>query len=466
MLSVMTMGAGASAQKKGSVDPWSGAAAIVKSIEEPIIADKVYRITDFGARTDNDAVENARAINSAIVKANSEGGGRVVVPYGSWLTGPITLLSHVELNIEGGAVLRFSTNRDLYLPAVRTRWEGIDCYNVRPLIYAADATDVALTGDGTIDGQASNDNWWYSCGATKYGWKEGLLKTNNGNDYTGRPKLGTMEQHQVSVEERRMGIIDALRPQLINFWQCKRVKIQDLTLRNSPFWVIHPCFVEGMIVRGVKIISHGPNSDGCDPESSKNVLIEDCLFDTGDDCIAIKSGRNNDGRAINVPSENIVVRDCQMKDGHGGVVVGSEITSGFKGLWVENCVMDSPDLERVIRIKTNTCRGGIIEDVHVRNVRVGQCKEAVLKINLDYDRKEVCKRDFPPIVRNVTIEKVTSKKSKYGVLVIGLDNSANVENVNVLDCHFDGVAEGNKVSGKVANVTSKNLIINGKKQEL
>ena len=447
-------------------DIWAQGAALAESIKAPEFPDKEFVITDFGASKTADAITNMVAINKAIEEASNKGGGRVLVPYGQWLTGPITLKSNVNLVLENGSTLLFSREREHYLPVVRTRWEGIDCYNLRPLIYANGEKNFAITGQGTIDGQASNDYWWYSCGASWYGYKAGLLKTNNGNTNSGRPMLGKMEQEKVPVDERIMTIADALRPQLVNFYECEQVMIEGVTLRNSPFWVIHPCFVNNMIVRGVTIISHGPNSDGCDPECSKNVLIEDCYFDTGDDCIAIKSGRNNDGRAIDIRSENIIVRRCKMKNGHGGVVIGSEITSGFSNLWVEDCDMDSPELERVIRIKSNTCRGGVIENVFVRNVRVGQCKEAVLKINLDYDRKEVCDRSFPPVVRNVNLENVTSQKSKYGVLIIGLEDKTNVEDVMVKNCSFNGVQLGNKSTGLTKNVKSQNLLINGKKTEL
>ena len=374
--------------------------------------------------------------------------------------------SHVNLYVENGATLLFDTDPNLYLPVVRTRWEGIDCYNLHPLIYANGATDISITGEGTIDGQASREHWWPMCGVARYGYRDGMLKTNNGDSRTGRPLLTVMEQNKVDVETRKMGLRDALRPQLINFYDCERVLIEGVTLRNSPFWVIHPCFVNNLTVRDVVIISHGPNSDGCDPECCRNVLIENCFFDTGDDCIAIKSGRNNDARAINVVTENVVVRDCRMKNGHGGVVIGSEIGSGFKNLWVENCQMDSPELERVNRIKTNPCRGGVNDGVNVRNVTVGQCKEAVLKINLDYEPRENCDRSFPPIVQNVNLENVTSQKSKYGVLIIGLKGSCNVKNVNVSDCSFYNVENGNKISGLVESVKSKNLMINGAKSEL
>ena len=450
-----------------AADVWAQGRAIAESIELPVIPlDSVYTITDFGASRNADSKTNAKAINAAIDKANENGGGRVFIPYGEWKTCAITLKSHVDLHLENGATLLFDTDPNLYLPVVRTRWEGLDCYNLHPLIYAKGAADISISGEGTIDGQASNEYWWPMTGVARFGYKAGMIKNNNGDDRSGRPLLSKMEREKVDAEERIMGIRDGLRPQLINFYECERVMIEGVTLRNSPFWVIHPCFVKELTVRDVVIISHGPNSDGCDPEGCKNVLIDNCFFDTGDDCIAIKSGRNNDARAINIPTENVIVRNCRMKNGHGGVVIGSEIGSGFKNLWVEDCQMDSPELERVIRIKTNPCRGGVIEGVNVRNVTVGQCREAVLKINLDYEPRENCDRSFPPTVRNVNIENVTSQKSKYGVLIIGMNESCNVKDIKVTNCSFNNVEKGNKITGQVENVTSKNLIINGEKTEL
>ena len=225
--------------------------------------------------------------------------------------------------------------------------------------------------------------------------------------------------------------------------------------------MIHPLFCESLIVSGVTVFNRGPNGDGCDPESCKNVLIENCTFDTGDDCIAIKSGRNEDGRKWNIPSENIIVRGCMMKNGHGGVVIGSEISGGYRNLFVEDCRMDSPNLDRVIRIKTSTCRGGLIENVYVRNVTVGQCREAVLRINLQYENREKCKRGFDPIVRNVHLKNVTCEKSKLGVLIIGLEDDKHVYNISVEDSQFNNVAKGaNDIKG-AKDVTFKNLYING-----
>jgi polygalacturonase len=438
------------AQAQTMDEAWQQAAAIERNIAVPAFEALELAITDFGAVPGDSAVLNHKAINEAITTCANAGGGMVVVPEGIFHTGPIVLKSNVNLHLNEGAVLKFSPEAALYFPAVLTRWEGTDCYNAHPLIYAYQAQNIAITGAGTIDGSAANDNWWAKSGAEHYGYREGQISQR-----TGRPKLFHYEQSGTPVEQRVMTEDDGLRPQLINLYGCTRILIEGVRLINSPFWVIHPLLCDQLTVRNVNIESHGPNSDGCDPESCSNVLIENCTFDTGDDCIAIKSGRNNDGRRWNRPSENIIVRGCKMKDGHGGIVIGSEISGGYRNLYVENCEMDSPELDRVIRIKTSNCRGGVIENVFVRNVTVGQCKEAVLKINLLYDPKEQCRRDFPPVVRNVHLENVTSQKSKYGVLITGLDGLENVYDVSVTNCRFNGVKKGNAITG-ARNVVVKN----------
>jgi len=433
-------------------------ARIEAAIKRTQFPDRIFSITDFGAIADQENAPCHEAINLAIIACNQAGGGTVIVPEGTFYTGPLTLKSNVNLHISEGAVLKFSTDQSLYFPGVVTRWEGVDCYNARPLIYAHGETNMALTGKGTIDGQGSNETWWPMCGAPKYGWKEGMVAQRNG----GREKLLMYAETHTPLYKRVMTPEDGLRPQLIHFYSCNAILIEDLTLLNSPFWVIHPLFCESMIVRGVTIFNRGPNGDGCDPESCKNVLIEDCLFDTGDDCIAIKSGRNHDGRKWDIPSENIIVRNCRMKNGHGGVVIGSEISGGYRNLFVENCEMDSPLLDRVIRIKTSTCRGGLVENVFVRNITVGECKEAVLRINLQYENRENCQRDFVPTVRNVHLQNVTCEKSKLGVLIIGLDESDQVYNVSLDNCHFNNVEKGgNEISG-AKDITFHNLYINGK----
>lgn len=429
---------------------------IEQSIKAPSFPQKDFLITKYGAKTTNTAAKNQKAINKAIAACSKKGGGRVIVPAGTFLTGAITMLSHVNLVVEKDAVLKFAFEPDLY-PIVPTRWEGIDCHNLSPCIYAYKQTDIAVTGEGTIDGSGANDTWWPWNGHPRFGFKEGMISQRGGS----RARLLKYAEDGVPMDQRIFTKEDALRPQLINFYLCENILMENLTLLNSPFWVIHPLLSKNITVRGMKIINDGPNGDGCDPESCDGVLIENCFFNTGDDCIAIKSGRNNDGRLWDKPSENIIIRNCEMKNGHGGVVIGSEISGGCRNVYAENNVMDSPELERVVRIKTNTCRGGVIENINARNIKVGVCKESVLKINLDYEPKEVCCRGFVPTVRNINIENITCEKSKYGVQIIALDSVCNVYDINVKNCHFNGVKDGNFSSGLTRDVRFDNLFING-----
>ena len=429
---------------------------IEQSIKAPTFLEKDFLITKYGAKTTNSAAQNQKAINKAIATCSKKGGGRVIVPSGTFITGAITLLSHVNLVVEKDAVLKFAFEPDLY-PIVPTRWEGIDCRNLSPCIYAYKQTDIAVTGEGTIDGSGANDTWWPWNGNPRFGFKEGMISQRGGS----RARLLKNAEDGVPMDQRIFTKEDGLRPQLINFYLCENILMENLTLLNSPFWVIHPLLSKNITVRGMKIINDGPNGDGCDPESCDGVLIENCFFNTGDDCIAIKSGRNNDGRLWDKPSENIIIRNCEMKNGHGGVVIGSEISGGCRNVYAENNVMDSPELERVVRIKTNTCRGGVIENINARNIKVGVCKESVLKINLDYEPKEICCRGFVPTVRNVNIENITCEKSKYGVQIIALDSVCNVYDINVKDCHFNGVKDGNYSKGQTRDVRFDNLFING-----
>lgn len=428
---------------------------IEQNISEPVFPDKEFVITKYGASVKNSALKNQKAINKAIVECSKAGGGKVVVPEGKFNTGPVVLKSNVNLVVSKGATLLFSTDKKLF-PIVLTRWEGMDCLNYQPCIYAYGEENVAITGEGTIDGNGSNETWWKMCGKDKFGWTPELEESQK----IGRPLLFEYSEAGKPFEERNMKDT-GLRPQLVNIYKCNNVAIKDVTLLRSPFWVIHPLLCKNVTVKGVKIWNEGPNGDGCDPESCEDVLIEGCVFHTGDDCIAIKSGRNADGRIWNLPSKNIIVRDCIMEDGHGGVVVGSEITGGCQNVFVENCKMDSPDLDRVLRIKTNTCRGGVIENIYMRNVEVGQCREAVMRINLNYEPNEPAKRGFIPTVRNVYMSNVTCRKSKYGILINGLDDADNIYNINVENCNFTGVeSEPVKRTGKSHDLKFENLFVN------
>lgn len=433
---------------------------IEKSIVCPTFPDSEFHITKYGAKPTAKPAANQKAINKAIAACNKAGGGKVIVSGGTFETGAIRLLSNVNLVVEEGATLLFAYDPKLY-PIVPTRWEGLDINNLSPCIYAYEAKNVALTGKGTVDGGADREGrWWNWCGKDRFGYVAGTPRQQDDN---ARPRLLRMAEEGVPMDERHFSADDCLRPQLVNFNHCENVLIEDVKLLRSPFWVIHPLFVKNLTVRGVHIENDGPNGDGCDPESCDGVLIENCYFDTGDDCIAVKSGRNNDGRIYNTPTQNVIIRNCQMKNGHGGVVIGSEITGGCRNLFAENCVMDSPNLDRVVRIKTNNCRGGVIENIYVRNIEVGQCGESVLKINLDYEPKEICCRGYNPTVRNVHLDNVTCGKSKFGVMFVGMkEGEPGIDNINVSNCHFNNVEKGNSITGKVGSVNIDNTYLNGR----
>lgn len=438
---------------------------IERSIQQPSFGNAEVVITRYGALSTASAAHNQKAIQKAINQCSRQKGGRVVIPAGQrFLTGAIEMKSGVHLVVEEGAVLEFVFEPKLY-PIVETSWEGLDCYNLSPCIYAFKAKDIAITGKGTIDGGGNRSTWWPWCGATKYGWKEGIVSQKSGarqrlmkNGEDGEPMQDSKGRRSTL---RTFRATDGLRPQLIGFNQCERVLIEDVALLRSPFWVVHPLKCQDVTMRRVHINNDGPNGDGCDPESCDRVLIEDCYFNTGDDCIAIKSGRNRDGRQRNMPSQNIIIRRCTMKNGHGGVVIGSEISGGCKNVFAHDCVMDSPQLERVLRIKTNSCRGGVIEDIFVKDIQVGQCGESVLKINLDYEHNEVCCRGYYPTVKKVLMENVTCEHSKYGVQVIGLEEGTFVEDITVRHCHFNGVEQGNIIKGKTRNIVYDKLKVNG-----
>ena len=423
---------------------------LISSIASVSLSDAEYPVTRFGAKTGASARQNQKAINKAIETCSRKGGGKVIIPRGTWNTGALVMKSNVNLVIEEGATLQFVFDVSLY-PIVETHWEGLGCYNVSPLIYANGVHDIAITGKGTIDGGGTRSTWWTWTGVDRFGWKDGMY-----NQRKSRAQLQEWSESQTPVTERRFTKDNAMRPQTVNFMRCERVLIEGVTLLSSPFWVLHPVMCEDVTVRGVTIINEGPNGDGCDPESCNRVLIENCRFRTGDDCIAIKSGRNKDGRKWNAPCQNVIVRNCRMEDGHGGIVVGSEISGGFRNLFVENCQMDSPNLDRVVRIKTNTCRGGVVENIFVRNVEVGECREAVLKINLNYEPREKAERGHIPTVRNVNLSNVNCRKSKYGAYISGLEDDVRISDVTITNCTWTGIQSfPYRIEGKVERLSIK-----------
>ena len=269
-----------------------------------------------------------------------------------------------------------------------------------------------------------------------------------------------MAEEGVAVPDRVFGEGNYLRPSFVEFFDCKNVMLKDIKVVNGPFWMLHPIKSVNVIVDGVTITSHGPNNDGCDPEYCKNVIIRNCSFNTGDDCIAIKSGRDADGRRVAIPSENIVVQNCKMLDGHGGVTIGSEISAGVRNVYVENCDMDSPELDRAIRIKTNTRRGGVIENLFVRNLKIGQVKESVLGIDMFYTVHGNQTGNFIPIVRNIYLENIQAKNGgKYGILIKGLESSP-AKNIVFKNVTIDKVSSNYSIE-KTENLQFINTKING-----
>jgi unsaturated rhamnogalacturonyl hydrolase len=424
---------------------WDAVPAILARIRPPKFPARDFPITDFGARTGGD-FDNTEAIRKAIEACNRAGGGRVVVPAGVFMTGAIHLKSNVNLHVSEGATLRFSTDPAKYLPAVFTRWEGTELMNYSPFIYAFEQQNIAVTGKGTLDGGASDENWW------KWARRQGSQPAPASADVR---RLREMGNTGVPVSQRVFGQGHYLRPPFIEPYRSRNILIEGVTIINSPFWEVHPVLSRNVTVRGLNIKSHGPNNDGCDPESSKDVLIEDCVFDTGDDCIAIKSGRDDDGRRVGVASENIIIRNCTMKDGHGGVVIGSEISGDCRNVFVEDCKMDSPNLDRALRFKSNAIRGGVLENVFMRNVEVGRVAEAVLTIDLLYDTGD--KGPYKPVVRNVQIENVTSRSSPRVMWVVGFPGVV-IDDIRFRNCTFRGV-ESTEVLNHAGSFSFENVTI-------
>lgn len=432
--------------------------AIVNAVKEPIFPNKVFHVTDYGAVADGVA-NNTEAFNKAIAHCASSGGGKVIVPSGKFLTGPIHLESNVNLHLQEGAEILFSRKLEDY-PLVHTSYEGTELMNFSPLLYAFGKKNIAITGEGILNGQASNDFWWPWCGKDSYGWKEGEPKQHSSLKILKEE----LSEKGVPVKERVFGMGHYLRPTFIEPFECENVLIKGINIINAPFWVIHPIKSTNVIIDSVTVDSHGPNNDGCDPEYSKNVIIKNSTFNTGDDCIAIKSGRNEDGRRVGIVSENIVVQNCKMIDGHGGVVMGSEISAGVQNIFVENCIMNSPNLDRAIRIKTNTKRGGFVKNVYVRNVTVGQVKEAVLKINLFYGIYGVQEGGFMPMVQNINLENIqVDNGGKYGILAKGYAENP-IKDISFKDVTIKKV-DSIYTLKNVKNLNFDNTFINGQKMK-
>ncbi|NUN70648.1 MAG: glycoside hydrolase family 28 protein [Bacteroidetes bacterium] len=438
--------------QQGPVDPWRTAEEITARVRLPYFPDRSFDVTSFGAKGDGRTM-NSAAFRRAIDSCSRAGGGRVTVPPGEYLTGAIRLRSNVNLSLAKGAVIRFSTNPSDYLPLVLTRWEGMEVMNYSPLIYAYGDSNIAVTGEGVLDGQGSTIHWWPWKGNKEDGWKEGMPRQKEA-----RARLMEMVEQGVPAAERIFGDGSYLRPSFFQPYHCRNVAIVGVTLRDSPMWFINPVLCTGVLVERVTVIGLGPNNDGCNPESSKDVVIRDCLFDTGDDCIAIKSGRNADGRRINVPSENIVVTGCTMKEGHGGVVLGSELSGGIRNVFVQDCIMSSPHLDRALRFKTNSVRGGVIENFYARRITVGEVREAVILVDYHYEEGDAGR--FDPVMRTIVISDLTATKGRHALFVRGYAR-APITGLVLTNCTFDGMEQPDVIE-HVQGLRFENVRRNGR----
>ena len=380
-------------------------------LQRPAFPNRVVSIADHGAVPGGE-VKNTAAIAAAIKAAADAGGGRVLIPAGRWLTGPVHLRSHIDLHLAEGAVLVFSDVMEDYLPPVFVRCGGIELYNYSPLIYARDCENIAITGPGRLDGNARA--WW--------SWKK---------KESGKP--AEMAAAGVPVEKRVFGTREAaIRPNFVSFIECKNVLFEGFTIGGGPNWTINPVYCENVIVRRVNVDTDGPNNDGLDPDSCSNVLVEYCTFSTGDDCVVLKSGYDEDGRRVGRPTENVVVRHSSSKRGHGGLVIGSEMSGSVRNVYMHDCDFEGTD--RVLRIKSRPGRGGVVENVWVENVTGRDLKREVVILNMDYSSDPTPAKDtHPPTFRNIHVKKLTASGAPVAIRITGLADSL------IHDITFDDV---------------------------
>jgi polygalacturonase len=449
---------GASLVQSGGDDPaadlkaWPLADEIVQRVTAPTFADRYFPITQFGGVGDGKTLCTV-SIAAAIAKCSASGGGHVVVPAGTYLSGAVTLLSNVDLHLEDGAVLKFSTDPDSY-PLVYTRWGGIECYNYSPFIYSFGQENVGLTGTGTIDGQASDKYWWPWSGEIQYGWRPGQPdETNDSN------ALAQMAAAGVPVDQRIFGSGHYLPPSFVQPYRCTNVVMEGIRVINSPYWELHPVLCTNVTVRDVHVDSLGVNNDGCDPESCSDVLIEDCTFNTGDDCISPKAGTDADGRRVNVPCENVVIQNCRFENGHGAVAIGSGMTGGVRNIFARDLVMTNPSLLYCLRAKTNSARGGFIEGIYMRDVSVKGVVTSGLNIDFYYFGGEGDGHN--PVVTGIYMRNVHFDEAYRAWNLYGFPDD-KIGLVTLVDCTFDRVVSHHPPTSNVSELQLINVVVEGK----
>ena len=388
----------------------------MKPIPEPVFPDRNFKIADYGAQPGESKCTAAFA--KTIAACAEAGGGRVTVPPGTWFTGPIHLRSNIDLHLEDGAVLSFSDDPKDCLPAVPSSWEGLECQNLSPLVYAYCCTNVAITGKGVLRPRMAF-------------WRE-MMKEAKTDIQGARAILYKWGSEDYPVEKRDITKAHpaVLRPQCIQFNRCKDVRIEGVRIEDSPFWTIHLYQSEDVTIRRIDVCAHGFNNDGVDVEMTRNVLIEDSTFDQGDDGFVFKSGRNRDAWRVGRPTENVEVRNCRVKKAGSLVGVGSELSAGVRNVYVHDCEVG--EVARLYYIKTNHRRGGFVDNVRLANVKVGSVlKVAAVETDVLYQW-----RQFPDYetrltrLTNLSLENIDVRAARCGLHLVG-DRRQPIDGVTV-----------------------------------
>ncbi|MBF4471397.1 glycoside hydrolase family 28 protein [Flavobacterium sp. HJJ] len=444
------------AQNNGSAkDSYSGIEFKMNKINEPKIPNNSVNIADFGA-VNGGTVLCTKAFADAIDAVSKKGGGKVIIPPGMWLTGPIILKSNIELHAQRGALIKFSTDKNLY-PIIQTSFEGLNTWRCISPIYGKNLENVAFTGNGVYDGSGevwrmvkkgklteSQWNDFVKSGGVlndkKTSWypSEQYVKGNQNADQNVRADLKTKEQ----FEEIR----DFLRPVMVSIQNSKRVLFDGPVFQNSPAWNIHPLMVEDLIIRNTTVRNpwYSQNGDGLDVESCKNVLVENSSFDVGDDAICIKSGKDKDGRDRGVPCENIIIRNNIVYHGHGGVTVGSEMSGGVKNMHVSNCTFMGTDVG--LRFKSNRGRGGVVENIFISDIYMNSIPSQAISFDLYYGGKSIAEKlaegetntvttaipvdEKTPQFKNIVIKNIYINGAQQAVFLQGLPEM-NLENIEI-----------------------------------
>lgn len=411
--------------------------------EEEVLRDSenVCDIRDYGARSES-GVKSTQAINAAIEDCAKKGGGVVMVPEGEWLSGEIKLQSNINLFLAEGATISFSTDLKDYLPVVFTRFQGIEFYNYAPLIYAKDHHNVSITGKGKLVGNGEKREDW----------------TGGGNFGDARAHLHEMSKKGVPVKDRIFGDKEpGLRPSFIQFVNCTDILLEGITVENGPIWTIHPIYSENFVARNLTINTWSGNTDGIVIDSTKNVLIEDSFFSTGDDAISIKSGLDEDGWRVAQPSENIRIHDITVVKGSSGVSIGSEMSGGVSDVRVYDSVFKNT--RHGFRIKTTRTRGGYVKNVRVENIVMDNMSGDAIDFNFTYSSALQAETARRPVISDVLIKNIRGTNAERLVInVDGTTRSVAMEDIRVEDVSFTS-SERSVSLKKAKNMVLKNIKI-------